>query len=85
MEQSARRGACLTVAPPNQIRIYEFFHPSLGQAGSSCAEWLLAITPYATADQRNAAQSVLRSLGYQGGSETGVGGSRLVIFRRPVP
>src|SRR5437870_12507853 len=82
IQQSARDGVCVAVAPPVQAFLYEFFQPGLTSSAGDCAGLVLAVTPYATVGQQTAALAALRLQGYRRVSEMLAGRSRLIQFRR---
>jgi len=80
LEDRVKLGDCLMVAPPAQASLYEFFHPELRHAGCTADPIVLAVTPYATAAEREAALSMLTSRDCQQGRTDTVGGSQIVEF-----
>ena len=79
---STERGTCLTVTPPEQVALYEYFRPNLRRSVCNCSQMLLAITPYSSPEQQKSSIAALRSRGYRPESERLVGGSTLIRFRR---
>ena len=75
-------GACLSVAPSDHLPLYEFFRPGLHPSPCHCSQWILALTPYSTAQQRDTALREFRRQGYRPENETFVGGTTIVRFRR---
>jgi 4-amino-4-deoxy-L-arabinose transferase-like glycosyltransferase len=73
-----RQGDCITVAPPEQAKIYQFFHPGLESAGCKGDPNVLAVTPYATLAQRQAAIDAFQSAGCHRQRTTHVGGTLIV-------
>ncbi len=83
----AQQGACVEIAPPDSVRLYEFFRPEIARAdctaGHRDADHLvLAITPVTTPEQRDAAIARLKSSGYAQESESAAGFSTIFVFRR---
>lgn len=76
------QGACLAVTPPDQIRLYRFFHPELGRGSCTGDRVVVAITPYATAAQRRAELTTARAAAYQEGKQHEIGGSDIITFER---
>jgi hypothetical protein len=82
MSDYVRQGACIAVAPPEHSRFYEFFESSLRHGRCMAPRMLLAITPYATAAEREQAIAALTAEGYEPEGEVVVGQSVLVRFFR---
>jgi hypothetical protein len=82
IEEQVRFGACVTVAPAESTALYEFFRPELRSARCVAPRMLLVITPYATSDQRQAAVAALTAEHFRQESESVVGKSRIILFRR---
>jgi hypothetical protein len=80
LEDRVKLGDCVRVAPPGQAAIYEFFHPELARAGCRGNPIVLAVTPYATAAEQQAAIAALLSAGCQRQLRSTVGGSLIVQF-----
>jgi 4-amino-4-deoxy-L-arabinose transferase-like glycosyltransferase len=78
-----RQGDCLTVAPPEQAPLYEFFRPELRSEPCDARRIVLAVTPAATSTQRSSAIGTLISAGYKEAGEVVVGRSDIVSFHRP--
>ena len=82
MAGEVKQGACVTVAPTDLSRLYEFFEPNVARDLCDAPRVVLAVTPYSTLEQRTAATVSLASRGYQQDREVVVGGSTLVYFHR---
>jgi hypothetical protein len=65
LRMSAGRGACIAVAPLGGAAVYEFFEPGLVTAAGSCTRLVLAVTPYATREQRSSALAGFSEEGYR--------------------
>jgi len=74
------QGACLAVAPPEQIAYYEFFQPELRRAACAGPRVVLAIPPSSTSEQRQAAVAGLQAHGYKQEGEAEAGKSGIVSF-----
>jgi hypothetical protein len=85
MASEATQGACVTVAPKELSRMYEFFEPQVSRDPCDSPRVVLAVTPYSTAEQRSAAVANLTSRGYKQEREALAGRSTLVFFRRDPP
>ena len=81
--ERTQKGACVTAVPPDGARLYEFFRPELGRARCEAPSMVLAVTPYASGEQRERASGLLRAAGYRQTSAISVGGSEIVCFVRP--
>ena len=79
---AVRQGACFAVAPPGDAFLYEFFRPELERAHCEAPTIVLAITPYTTPAERNAAVATLAAQGYRSARETQAGGSLLIFLQR---
>ena len=77
-----KQGACFSAAPANLTYLYEFFRPELARAHCEAPSIVLAITPYTTNSQRDAAIALLSAQGYRDTSEIAAGGSRIILFQR---
>jgi hypothetical protein len=77
-----RRGTCLLVSPPDQAYLYEFFRPELRMPACSGPRMVLAVTPYATKEQSQAADAELIRAGYEKDQEHVIGESRITRFHR---
>ncbi len=75
-------GAGLTVVPPEQSFLYEFFQPALRDAPRASSRMVVAITPGATSEQRRRAITAFTSNGYGQEGETIIGRSDIICFRR---
>ena len=89
MANEAKLGACVTVAPKDLSRLYEFFEPNVSRELCDTPRVVLAITPYSTSEQRTAAIGTLASQGYTQDREVSLRGlySRFLSSmneRRPV-
>jgi hypothetical protein len=82
LSDRVQRGACLAVAPPEHIRLYEFFHPELDRPNCNALRMVLAITPATTTGQRETAIASLIAQGYIQQDETVVGRSAILSFQR---
>jgi hypothetical protein len=78
----SQQGACVTVAPKDLSRLYEFFEPRLTTLVCDSPGWVLAVTPYSTSAQRAASVEEITAHGYRQEREAQVGGSSLVFFHR---
>jgi hypothetical protein len=82
IEARIQAGDCLSVAPSDQFPLYKFFHPNLQHSPCNCSQRVLALTPYTTEQERDAALREFRLQGYRRENETFVGGTTIVHFRR---
>jgi 4-amino-4-deoxy-L-arabinose transferase-like glycosyltransferase len=78
----SRQGACVTVAPKDLSRLYEFFEPRLTTLACDSPRLVLAVTPYSTSEQRVASVGEITARGYRQEREAQVGGSTLVFFHQ---
>ncbi len=76
------RGACLTVVPAEERETLAFFRPDLVKSACDGPTMALALTPYATATQRAAAQTDLKLRGYDPRIVYEAGKTRIEIYAR---
>lgn len=76
------RGACFTIAAPAHISLYRFFQPRLRDGSCDATRMILAVTPYSSREQRQAAIASLLAAGYLTERETVQDGFGMVRFRR---
>jgi uncharacterized membrane protein len=81
LEDRVEHGDCLMVAPPEHAVLYKFFYPALQRAGCRGNRIVLAVTPYASIAQREAAMTTIASKGYRPERADTVGGSIVAQFR----
>jgi 4-amino-4-deoxy-L-arabinose transferase-like glycosyltransferase len=83
LSRQIHQGACLTVAPAEHARFYEFFYPDLGHAICTGSESrvALAITPVSTDKDRELAITSLQYQGYEEQQETMIGKSDILLFQ----
>jgi 4-amino-4-deoxy-L-arabinose transferase-like glycosyltransferase len=72
------QGAPLIVVPAEQAPLYAFFHPELRGGRATSNRIVMAITPYATGAQRQAAIAAYLAAGYEVELERIIGGSQIV-------
>jgi hypothetical protein len=73
-----QQGAGLIVVPAEQAPLYAFFHPELRSVRATSNPIVMAITPYATGAQRQAAIAAYVAAGYEVELERMIGGSQIV-------
>lgn len=77
-----KQAPCLIVVPPEQQLSYAYFRHELAHTQCPAPKTVLAITPYATAAQREAAVAALTAQGYTRQSGTESGKSQVSLFTR---
>lgn len=75
-------GACLVVVPAEELRSYAYFRPELKGARCPAPTTIVAVTPYATARQREAAAAAVRAEGARMESSREAGMSRIEMYAR---
>jgi hypothetical protein len=78
----AKRGACVAVAPPDHVAFYQFFTPDLKQDNCESPRVVLAVTPYATIEDRKTAIAGLTARRYRQEKETQKGKTGILVFVR---
>ncbi len=82
LAEQRREGACLAVAPPDDAFLYAFFYPELASTDCHSPRMMLAVTPYATIEQRQKGIAILTSQGFKQQQERVVGRSAILFFGR---
>jgi hypothetical protein len=79
LQREVKQGACLIIVPPEQIYLYEFFHPDLAHSRCPAPRTVVAAIPYATNAQRDAAIADMTAQGYS--SQPAIDAGKTLIWR----